>query len=208
MEVILAIGAHNDDQIIGCGGTLAKYAREGKIVKTIVCSFGESSHPHYKKEVIAKTRVLEAQKSDNILGGEGITFLAMKEGKFKEEFEKKGNQILKMIKELKPTKIFTHSADDPHPDHRVVHNFIKKNKDKINADIYSFDIWNLFSIKKSDTPKLVVDISKTYAQKIKAFEVHKSQQIVVSQFKWKIYIKDRINGLMNKCKYAEVFHRI
>jgi LmbE family N-acetylglucosaminyl deacetylase len=45
---VLVIVAHNDDHIIGAGGTLAKYAQEGKKVRTIIMSYGESSHPHLK----------------------------------------------------------------------------------------------------------------------------------------------------------------
>ena len=40
-EAVLFLCAHNDDQLIGAGGTIAKYAKEGKKIVTIVFSFGE-----------------------------------------------------------------------------------------------------------------------------------------------------------------------
>jgi len=35
-ETILVLAAHNDDQAIGAGGTLAKYAQEGKKVISLL----------------------------------------------------------------------------------------------------------------------------------------------------------------------------
>ena len=66
-ETILAIAAHNDDHLIGAGGTLAKYAAEGKVIKTVICSFGEKSHPHLRKEIIVRRRVAESLKADRIM---------------------------------------------------------------------------------------------------------------------------------------------
>ena len=74
---ILVICAHSDDQIIGAGGAIAKYAREGYDIHTIILSFGESVKPHLRREVISKVRIKEAQKADKIIGGKGVVFLGL-----------------------------------------------------------------------------------------------------------------------------------
>lgn len=40
VERILVIVAHSDDQMLGPGGTLVKYAKEGKEIHTVIFSYG------------------------------------------------------------------------------------------------------------------------------------------------------------------------
>ena len=84
-QTILVIGAHSDDPAFGAGGTIAKYALEGCKVKSIIFSYGELSHPHLKPEIVAETRAKEAKISDKILGGKGIIFFDVKEGRFPQD---------------------------------------------------------------------------------------------------------------------------
>ena len=123
-ETILVFAAHNDDGVIGAGGTLAKYAKQGKKVKTVVFSYGENSHPHLKPEVIKLTRYKEALEADKILNGSGMAFLELKEMQFQKQAKKHNTKklIKDIIKHEKPTKIFTHSINDPFPDH-IVHTY-------------------------------------------------------------------------------------
>ena len=211
-ETILVLAAHNDDQVIGAGGTLAKYVEEGKKFITVVFSYGEKSHPHLKPEVIIEKRKQEAEECDKILGGSGIIYFGLEEGKFPEQFKKKKikAKIKSLIKKLKPSKIFTHSIDDPHPDHRAIYHLIDEiiAKEKLTCDVYSFDIWNVIKLKHRNKPKLVVNITKTFDKKVKAFDVHESQKLALTALLWKIYLKDYTNGFNHNCKYAEVFIKL
>jgi len=211
-ETILVFAAHNDDGIIGAGGTLAKYAKQGKIVKTVVFSFGEKSHPHLKPKIIKMLRYKEAIKSDKILGGAGIAFLDLKEMKFKQEVRDKKvkNLIKEIIKNEMPIKIFTHSINDTMPDHRAVHHIVMNTLDEINfqGDVYSFGVWNILNLIHRNKPKMIVDISDTFKKKIKAFKAHKSQKGAQILLMWKIYIQDFTNGFNSNCKFAEVFVKL
>jgi len=211
-ETILIICAHNDDNVFGLGGTIAKYAKQGKTVKTVIFSFGEKSHPHLKPEIIAKTRVKEAMKSDKILGGKEIMFLGVKEGKFSETIEKMGikEKIKKIIAKEKPTKIFTHSINDAHPDHRAVYYFMKELFEEIDykGDVYLFGVWSPVRIKDRDLPKMVVDVTSTFDKKIKAIKSHESQQITILSLLWNVYLRAIMEGWTNNCRYAEVFYKL
>ena len=68
VESILFLIAHNDDQLIGAGGTIAKYAKEGKKVVTIIFSFGESSNPLEQDIFTRRTRVKESKQAAKVLG--------------------------------------------------------------------------------------------------------------------------------------------
>jgi LmbE family N-acetylglucosaminyl deacetylase len=215
-DTILVLCAHNDDQIIGVGGTMVKYAREGKKVITVIFSFGELSHPHLKTEVITKTRIKESMESEKILGGSGIKYLGLTEHqcanmlKNEEKKEKIKRIIKKIIEKESPSKIFTHSRDDPHTLHRNVYRLVMETikEARVGGDVYSFDIWNPIKIRGRNAPKLVVDITRTFSKKIKALKSHKSQKITIISLLWNVYLKAIMQGWKNKCKYAEVFYKI
>lgn len=211
-DTIICFCAHNDDQIIGAGGTLAKYSSQGKEVYTIIFSFGEASHPHLRREVTVEMRVKESLKATKILGGKTNLYLGLKEGNFAEEFEKKNlmARLKKFLTERKPSKIFTHSVDDPHPDHRAVYSIITQLLDQIKykGSVYSFDIWNPINLGKRNLPRLIVDISDTFRKKVRAIEAHESQKLTRFSLLWNLYLKAIYNGLNNNTKYAEVFYKI
>lgn len=211
-NTVLVFCAHNDDQIIGAGGTLTNYAKQGIPFKTLIFSYGQKSHPHLQEEVIIKTRVEESLRSDKIMGGKGIAYFGLTEGKFHEEFKTKRikDKVRWIIEKEKPAKIFTHSVDDPHPDHRAVYNLIKDIVEELptTVETYSFDIWNIWSVKRHQQPRMVVDITDSFKTKLKALEMHKSQKTAILSLTWNIYIRAIVNGWDYGHKYAEVFHRI
>jgi LmbE family N-acetylglucosaminyl deacetylase len=211
MVDVLVICAHNDDQVIGAGGTLLKYALEGKSFKTLVFSYGEKTHPYLKSEVISKIRFKEGVKSDRILGGSGITCFGLKDFSLKRELKRKDikKKFSDFLKKENPKKIFTHSLKDSHPDHKAVFNLVKNSieKKEIVCDVYSFDVWSLFSSGRNSA-KLVVDVTSTFEQKLEALLIQKSQKKVIFPLIWSICLKALINGWFYKCKYAEVFNRI
>jgi len=211
-ETILTICAHNDDYIIGAGGTLSKYSQEGKNVKTVVMLYGEMSHPHIKGEEITKRRVKESKVSDKILGCSGVTYMDIKEKEAKDKFSKPATlkKLISIIKKNKPTKIFTHSIDDPHPLHRMTYSLANEaiEKSKFKGDVYSFNVWSPINIRKRHLPKMVVDVSQTFKKKIQAFKAHKSQELTYWTLIWNVYAQALISGLNQGCRYAEVFYKI
>ncbi len=211
-NTILSLVAHNDDHVIGAGGTLAKYASMGKKVRTIIFSFGEGSHPHLKREVIIRMRVRESLKSDKLIGGKGIAYLGLSEGSFNEEFKKKNiyKKIADIVKMENPEMIFTHSIDDPHPDHKAVYGLVRRllKEKRISCNVFSFEIWNPLRFRRRNVPKLIVDISNTFETKIQAVLAHKSQKVAIGALFWNIWLKAKWYGLKTGYKYAEIFHKV
>ncbi len=210
-QTILAIAAHNDDQVIGAGGTLAKYAGQGRRIRTIVFSFGEM-HPYLRKEVMIEKRMREFIKADKIIGGSGVAYFGCRDGHIDEDVKAKNvkKKLLQVLKSEKPSVIFTHGIDDAHPDHRAVNRLIMEliKEDKISCPVYSFDIWSLVKLRKRNLPRMVVDVSDTFPVKIKSFLAHKSQKMVIGALLLKVILKDWFSGLINGYKYAEVFYRL
>ena len=210
-EIILCFAAHNDDHLLGAGGTLAKYAEEGKICKTYVFSYGESSHFWLKGHITQRIRAKEAMQAERMLGGT-LAFFGLTEGNFKEQAEQLGlkDRIAEIITANAPSKIFTHNLDDPHPDHRAVYSIVMDVVERIHypGHIYSFNIWNFFNIRKRHHPKMIVDISSTFKKKMSAFKYHKSQKATALSLLWNIYRRDVFNGFRHGCRFAEVFYKI
>ncbi|MFP4567329.1 MAG: PIG-L deacetylase family protein [Candidatus Woesearchaeota archaeon] len=219
---ILVVCAHSDDQVIGPGGAMAKYAREGYNVYTIIFSYGEMSHPHMKRSYIAKIRVEESRAADKIIGGKGVLFLGIRDGSMKEDFKKKkmNKKLQNIFLKFSPEKIFTHSRDDILPDHRFVREIVLNTYDelhkkkKLTSEVYSFDIWNIWNILKRDKPKLIVDISKTFTYKTRALKEFKSQinffshTFFVNVLFIGVYFKGIFNGIKYGYKRAEVFYKL
>lgn len=211
-DSIMVICAHSDDQTFGPGGTIAKYAKEGKKIYTIIFSYGHISAPLIRKEIIASERVKEAKNVDKFIGGQGVIFLGIDENKFIEQFTTKKvyPKLKKLILEKRPSRIFTHSYDDPHPDHRALNKLLIETLDrmKYKCDVYVFDIWTLFNTKKQHHPKIVIDISSTFKTKIKALKMFKSQKLSLFSLMWSVYLKAWLLGKQNGMKYAEAFYKI
>ena len=139
----LVICAHPDDHILGVGGTIAKYSLEGKKVISIVCSYGEKSHLWLKEHIVKRIRKKESTEAAQIVGVYRELILGLKEGNLYDELNKEQQKklIKRIIKQYRIKKIFTHSLDDPHPDHNAVVKFVLElTKNAKNIEVYSFNI--------------------------------------------------------------------
>jgi LmbE family N-acetylglucosaminyl deacetylase len=150
------------------------------------------------------------------MGGAGVVYLGLDEGKFPDQYRKRRMQakLAHLIKREKPGKIFTLGPCDVHPDHNAVHRAVMDlvKKGAITCDVYAFDVWSAVQHLKRDAPKLVVDVSKTYPLKTKALRAHKSQTKHFFPFIPLLSFKVRLHALMdgwsNNCTYAEVFYKL
>ena len=209
-EKILVFSAHSDDFVIGAGGTIANYTKKRKKVLVIIFSYGELSHPWLKGKVVQKMRSWETSEASKFLKCRFI-FFDFKEGKFAEENQEKDfkTKLLHIIEKEKPTKIFTHSHEDPHPDHKAVHEMTLEvyQELKEKPEVYMYSIWNPVSFK-THYPSLYVDVSKTFSTKLKALWKFKSQKIHFLYPLALLMYKAVKDGFKMRKKFGEHFFRI
>ena len=86
---ILILAAHPDDEILGVGGTAAKYAKDKEKIITAVFSLGELTPMWIKPEIIKATRKKESEKAQKIIGISKAYFLDLKDGRIGKETKKK-----------------------------------------------------------------------------------------------------------------------
>lgn len=108
---ILAFGAHPDDVEISCGGTLLRYADEGKQIAIVDLTRGELG-----TRGSGDLRMEECKAASQILGLVDRVNLGMADGFF-EENEDHLHQIIREIRHFRPKLIFANSIRDRHPDH-------------------------------------------------------------------------------------------
>ena len=211
-ENIIIFCAHSDDQIFGVGGTIAKYSKESKNITTIIFSYGESSHPWLKEKYTIKMRVQESEEAGKVVGCYENIFFGLEEFKFAQQILERNikKKIKQIILDKKPTKIFTHSMNDPHKDHQDVYYCIASvlEEMKYKGDLYCFDVWNPINIKKRDEAQLYVDITKTFNLKLEALKCFKSQKLSMLSLLWSVYLRASIHGRHSGVKYAERFFKL
>ena len=211
-ENVLVLGAHSDDFVLGAGATIAKYVKEGKKVTCIIFSYGEMSHPWLKEEEVQKMRIEEAHQAAKVLGCKTI-FFNLKEGKFsnKNNGERTVKKILTIIKNKKPTKIFTHSIEDPHPDHQAVNKITleayEQIENKLKPEIYVYSVWNPVEFK-TRAPALLVDVGNSFNKKVEAMKKFESQKVHTLYPRIIAFFRDIKTGIRIRKKFAEKFYRI
>ena len=208
----LVISAHSDDEVIGVGGTIAKLSKN-EDVYVLIFKYGAdlpgilTSWPFTNKKKLREVRIKEARKADKYLGVKRTIFLGL-EG----DLEKNWNathhaNVIKIIKEINPNKIFVHSSFDVHRDHLFVNKKINQilNELDINPEVYYYDI-NLWK-KSLGEPNIIMDISKYFGKKMKALTFFKSQIFSIIILEPLIYLKAINAGRMIGKKYGEVFYK-
>lgn len=211
-ETILIICAHPDDEILGAGGTIAKYSQEGKRVIAVIISYGEKSHWWLKKKYTVEMRVRESRAAGEVVGIHETVFLGLKDFELKEELKQRRNLALleKVIMKYRPSRIFTHSPDDIiYSDHKAVWDAVENvtKKMRFRGDIYVFNIWAK-DVRLSNNPKLFIDISNSFAMKWAALKMFKSQHMYIFQLYPGVLWRAFKNGLEHRCRFAEVFTKV
>jgi len=195
---VLVIAAHPDDEVLGMGGTITKYVKNGDSVKIIIMATGvfsrrssdnmNASVYEVDKSILEKMSKQvqnlqkDAIKASKIMGIKHIEFLDFPDN----EMDKKSNleitkKIESMILEFKPDIVFTHSQHDVNIDHRMIYDatitatrpFSKfKVKEVISFEVPSSTEW-YFPSKFS--PNMFIDINEELTTKIKALSAYKTE---------------------------------
>jgi LmbE family N-acetylglucosaminyl deacetylase len=116
---VLAIGAHFDDVELGCGGTIARHAKQLDNVFVFVATVSGFVNQYNQEVRSSKTALEEAKTAMAILGVKELIC-----GNFKTleiEFTDELNvAILKVVQEKKIDIVYSHWTGDIHHDHQAV----------------------------------------------------------------------------------------
>ena len=183
---ILVVAAHPDDEVLGCGGTIAKSVQNGDEVYCLIMGEGVSSryeHRELAKKEELKALKAEAQKAAEILGIKKVFFKDFPDNRFDTVPLLEIIKAIREVKEkIKPDFIYTHYQGDLNIDHRITFEAVLTACRPLVGEtvqcIYSFEVpsateWN--APDKQFTPNVFVDISDTFNKKIEALKAYKSE---------------------------------
>ena len=146
-ERILIIGAHPDDEVLGCGGIINRFYNNNQIHVLILgegstCRCGDQSNNiKFRQQASIKAINLLSNNTATISFGSGIC------GDFKNQPTKllKG-EIENTINNFNPTVIFTHFYNDNNLDHTTVFNYVRiATRPYIKNNIHSVYLYEVAS---------------------------------------------------------------
>ena len=76
LKKILVLSAHPDDEVLGLGATLAKYAQNNSEIHVLIFADGESARGDSRN---IKRRKIQGRKAASIIGIKQIEFLGYKD---------------------------------------------------------------------------------------------------------------------------------
>lgn len=123
MRNILVVAPHADDEVLGCGGTIAKHVRSGDIVYVAIMTNASLGAPElFSSEDIASVRA-EAVMSHDTLGIKETFFYDLPAPQLEQYPQYKIASILNtLIKEKNIDTMYIPHKGDLHLDHGVIYN--------------------------------------------------------------------------------------
>lgn len=179
MMKILIIAPHPDDEVLGCGGTVAKHSKRGDEV--YLCIVTKAYTPDWSEEFL-KNRPKEIEKSNKILGIKKTYFLDYLTVKLDTIPQKELNEaISKVVNEVNPDILYIPHKGDLNKDHRLVFESClvatrpanHKVKRILSYETLSETEWGQ-SIEPF-IPNVYIDISETFEAKIEAMKAYESE---------------------------------
>lgn len=128
---LMCILAHPDDESLGNGGTLAKYAAEGIETSLVTATRGERGWKGAKEdypgpEALGKLREGELQAAAEVLGIRQVCYLDYLDAELDQvDPDEATAKIARHIRQLKPQVVLTFGPDGAygHPDHIAISQF-------------------------------------------------------------------------------------
>ncbi len=114
-RVILAIGAHAGDMELTTGALLIKQHKAGDRVVILHMTLGEGGNPKMSPSTYGVQKRREALAADSVIGAESI-FAPYKDGELPDD-EAVRLYVANVIRQVKPTYVFTHWQKSIHKDH-------------------------------------------------------------------------------------------
>ncbi|MCA6070535.1 MAG: PIG-L family deacetylase [Endomicrobium sp.] len=155
---VLVIAPHQDDEAVGCAGTLIKHSKAGGCVEIAFCT-----HDTFE-------RMKEAEQAAKIIGSKRNHFMqfAARSLSGNKDFE---DALTLLINKVNPDVIFIPFFFDKHNDHTAISQVLVNIKKKINLKfmVYCYAIWSPLN------PNCLFDISDVWELKKQTIECYRTQ---------------------------------
>ncbi len=179
---ILVIAPHPDDEVLGCGGTIAKYASQGADVYVAIVTKG--CVPLFSDELVERGRE-ECCKADSYLGVKETIFMDFPAVMLEEVPRHELNEaFIKLIQDIKPEIVYLPHRGDMQLDHKMTVDAamvaLRPKYKHVVKQIYAYETlsetgWDVPNVINEFIPNVYNDISGFLDKKLEALSVYKSQ---------------------------------
>ena len=179
---ILVIAPHHDDEVLGVGGTIARFAEEGAEVSVAILTKGYA--PEFD-ESDYEIDCQEAKTAHQLLGVKQTIFVSFPAARLDTVSHLEMNKKLAEIcRQVQPEILFIPFNGDIHLDHQRVFLSSLVAARPVNVDapktIYAYETlsetnWNAPYLTPNFVPNVFVDISPYLETKIQAMRAYVSQ---------------------------------
>jgi LmbE family N-acetylglucosaminyl deacetylase len=188
---VLTVTAHPDDTEFGFGGTIARWADEGRLIWYCVATNGNkgTADRSLSPDRLAVIREKEQRAAAKVLGVQDVFFLGYSDGELEDTREFLG-QVVRVMRQVRPDVVVTMNPYPvtrfvQHRDHRVagqvtidaVYPFARDHlhfPEHISDGLEPHKVGELY-ISGTENPDTYVDITDYIDRKIEALRCHRSQ---------------------------------
>lgn len=184
---VLVAAAHPDDEILGCGATMARHAAQGDEVWSLVLGEGITSRSGLAKSRVSKEleRLREAAtRANDAVGVSRLILKQFPDNRFDSVPRLELVQAIESVmSELEPEVVYTHSPVDLNVDHQAVSESVRTACRPLPGsrvrDVYFFEVasateWR-FSPTESFEPNVFVDVGAHLESKLAALRAYEGE---------------------------------
>ena len=179
---VLIVAAHPDDEILGCGGTIARHAAKGDVVEVVIVGEGATSRPSVAFSEELQALRAAAKNAALAVGSLPPRFFSLPDNRLDTMPLLEVVQKLEVvINEVRPNTVYTHHGGDLNIDHQIVHRAVITSCRPIPQScikrIHTFETlssteWSTPSIGNTFIPNRYVDISDQLSAKLNALHCY------------------------------------
>jgi LmbE family N-acetylglucosaminyl deacetylase len=186
---VLVIAAHPDDEVLGCGGTIARHADVGDAVQVLIVAEGATSRQVLRdRNQVADDLSHLAQVAQTVgatLGAAGVELLDLPDNRL-DSLDRL--DLTKLIEERiarhQPQVVYVHHAGDVNVDHRRLHEAVvtacrpmpgQPVRRLLSFEVASSTEWQPPGSAPAFQPNWFVDITAQWARKRQALEAYAAE---------------------------------
>ncbi len=188
-DSVLVVAAHPDDEVLGCGGTIARHADAGDQVQVLIVAEGATSRQQQRDRLQAgdelSTLAQAAQTAGSILGAAGVELLDLPDNRL-DSLDRLDliKRIEQHIDRHQPQLVYVHHAGDVNVDHRRLHEAVVTAcrptpghpvRRLLSFEVASSSEWQPPGSAPAFQPNWFVDISVQWQRKREALVAYASE---------------------------------
>lgn len=122
---VLVVASHPDDEVLGCGGSIAKHSAQGDSVAVLFMADGVAARNPVASSQATVGRRRAAESACSLLGATDLTFLPYPDNQLDQvPLLQLAQEIEKVVSRLQPEIVYTHHSSDVNVDHRRTHDAV------------------------------------------------------------------------------------